>query len=121
VPNKDKIKQRESARRHYAKHGDKVKASASAFKKIAKARNKAFVAAHLSVSPCVDCGEKDPVVLDFDHVRGIKVNNVSHMVLNGVSLEKLKTEMDKCEIRCANCHRRKTRMRAREVAISPAS
>ena len=30
------------------------------------------------------------------------------MVKRAVSLDTLKKEIDKCEIRCANCHRRKT-------------
>lgn len=64
--------------------------------------------AYLFVHPCIDCGEKDPVVLDADHVRGEKIHNLSHMVNEGYSWDKIETELEKCEIRCANCHRRKT-------------
>lgn len=60
-------------------------------------------------NPCIDCGEKDPVVLELDHVRGNKIMAVGAMATHGgVSLEKLKEEIAKCEVRCANCHRRKT-------------
>ncbi len=56
---------------------------------------------------CCDCPEKDPVVLQFDHVRGEKIGNVSWMV-GKCSWEKVLKEIEKCDIRCANCHLRKT-------------
>jgi len=61
----------------------------------------------LSTKSCVDCGETDPVVLECDHVRGVKLGTVSHILQSG-SREKLLIEMSKCEVRCANCHKRKT-------------
>ena len=62
----------------------------------------------LSCHPCVDCGEKDPVVLDFDHVRGNKEENISRLIREIRPWELILSEIEKCEIRCANCHRRKT-------------
>ena len=56
---------------------------------------------------CVDCGERDPVVLQFDHLRD-KRNSISEMIVNGWSWETIRLELGKCEIRCANCHQRKT-------------
>lgn len=61
----------------------------------------------LLTNPCVDCGETDPIVLEFDHLKS-KEGNVSHMIKDRGSLEKLKKEILKCVVRCANCHRRKT-------------
>ena len=61
----------------------------------------------LSTKSCIDCGETDPVVLECDHVRGVKLDTVSHIRQSG-SRKKLLTEMDKCEVRCTNCHKRKT-------------
>lgn len=60
---------------------------------------------------CVDCGTKEQVVLDLDHVRGKKVGNVSAMLAG--PLHRLLAEIDKCETRCANCHRRVTAQRRR--------
>lgn len=57
---------------------------------------------------CVDCGEKDPFVLDFDHVRGVKIAGISKMLQTGTSVQAVLDEVKKCDIRCANCHRRKT-------------
>jgi hypothetical protein len=57
---------------------------------------------------CKDCGEKDPVVLDFDHVRGDKSFQLANAPQFGHTLEPIKREIRKCEVRCANCHRRRT-------------
>lgn len=66
-----------------------------------------FLIEYLKLNPCVDCGEGDPVVLDFDHVRGVKEFEISAKVFDTVSFEKLKHEIAKCQVRCANCHRRR--------------
>jgi hypothetical protein len=66
-----------------------------------------FVFEYLLEHPCVDCGEKDPVILTFDHQRDKQIN-ISNAVQNRYGLEKLKNEIAKCEVRCANCHMRKT-------------
>lgn len=71
-------------------------------------RNRNFVMDYLKTHPCVDCGETDIVVLEFDHVRGKKVGNISAMVNGPFSLQSLKKEVSKCEVRCANCHRCRT-------------
>ncbi len=59
--------------------------------------------------PCRDCGERDPVVLEFDHLR-----NKAFDVGQGFA-ERTWTsilgEIEKCEVVCANCHRRRTALR----------
>lgn len=57
--------------------------------------------------PCVDCGESDPLVLQFDHVREKKSYMISDG-LNSYCWESLLKEIAKCDVRCANCHIRKT-------------
>src|SRR5882672_11480245 len=66
---------------------------------------------YLREHPCVDCGERDIVVLEFDHV-GEKVADISVYAGGGRTWERVKAEIEKCEVRCANCHRRKTRERS---------
>jgi len=61
----------------------------------------------LDFAACEDCGEPDPVVLDFDHV-GPKRASVIVLAFGGYGLRTLKLETASCEIRCANCHRRRT-------------
>jgi hypothetical protein len=71
-------------------------------------RNKQLIIDYLLSHPCVDCGEDDLLVLEFDHVRGVKIGAVGVIANGGASVEKLKAEIAKCEVRCANCHRRRT-------------
>jgi hypothetical protein len=60
--------------------------------------------------PCIDCGESDPIVLEFDHREGEKkLAAVSTLMTQmKASLKTIKAEIVKCDVRCANCHRRKT-------------
>jgi hypothetical protein len=62
----------------------------------------------LKTSACVDCGERDPLVLEFDHVRGTKLGNICDLIGSLVSWARIEEEIAKCVVRCANCHRRKT-------------
>ena len=73
-----------------------------------RARNRTFLAAYLRSHPCVDCGLFDPIVMEFDHVRGTKTIDVSLLISNCAPIAKILAEIEKCEVRCANCHRRKT-------------
>lgn len=62
---------------------------------------------YLKTHPCVDCGEADIRVLEFDHLRD-KVSNVSKMILRGNIWKTVLKEIEKCEVVCCNCHRRRT-------------
>jgi hypothetical protein len=73
-----------------------------------RARNRGFVEAYLLAHPCADCGLVDPIVMEFDHVRGTKLFHVSTLVRDCAALAVLKAEIAKCVVRCANCHRRRT-------------
>jgi hypothetical protein len=64
-------------------------------KENARQRAREFIATYLAEHPCVDCGETDPIVLTFDHVRGEKRGNVSDMVRNGLSVEAIRAEIEK--------------------------
>lgn len=70
-------------------------------------RNFLYLTEYLRNSPCVDCGGHDPVVLDFDHV-GKKRSGVVQLADRECSLARLAEEIQECEVRCANCHRRRT-------------
>src|SRR2546425_3130057 len=77
---------------------------------------------YLREHPCVDCGQTDIVVLEFDHVAD-KRGDISSYAAGGRSWGRVKAEIDKCEVRCANCHRRKTleRSGSRRAQVSEES
>lgn len=60
-----------------------------------------------SSNGCADCGEDNPIVLDFDHLHDKKYN-ISRMVHEGFSWKAIQKEIDKCDVVCANCHRIRT-------------
>jgi len=47
------------------------------------------------------------MVLEFDHVRGEKTCDIGTM-LSHYCWARILEELQKCDVRCANCHRRKT-------------
>jgi len=102
-----KLCTREQVRKHY--YNNKEYYLEKTRKRNAQSRQaiREYLWNYLELHPCVDCGETDPVVLEFDHQHD-KEMHVSHMGHNNSSIEKVEKEIAKCEVRCANCHRRKT-------------
>lgn len=90
---------------HYLENIDYYKEKAIKHNAEYRLRNLQYIVDYLKQHPCVDCGETDPIVLEFDHISD-KEYDVSK--LNHSSFETLLEEIAKCEVRCANCHRRKT-------------
>lgn len=73
-------------------------------------RYRAYIWSVLTASSCVDCGESDPLVLEFDHIDP----TTKHMHIADMryhSVERTKGEVEKCEVVCANCHKRRTMKR----------
>lgn len=64
--------------------------------------------------PCLDCGGRFlPCAMDFDHRPGEeKVMSVAQLVTRG-NEAKLRAEIAKCDVVCANCHRVRTWLRQR--------
>tara|TARA_R110000822_G_scaffold56438_2_gene142609 strand:+ start:1066 stop:1485 length:420 start_codon:yes stop_codon:yes gene_type:complete len=90
---------------HYEANKIKIKARTARRNKKQRRINKEYVAFVKSLSHCVDCGNDNDIVLEFDHVRGEKRGNVSDMSHQSFSIETIQLEIEKCEVRCANCHR----------------
>lgn len=105
MPFKDKAAKRAYDRKYYQEKIDKPKRRTQIHER--RKRLKSFVATYLQTHPCVDCGEDDPIVLDFDHQRD-KELEIANAVKQGWSIERIEKEIAKCQVRCADCHRRKT-------------
>lgn len=71
-------------------------------------RNKKYICDYLSKHPCIDCGESDIVVLQFDHKNPLLKEKYGDIISHGIndkwSMKKLNKEIEKCCVRCANCH-----------------
>lgn len=78
-----------------------------AFPRPRRQRNVRWVYEHLQSCACADCGAKDPLILEFDHV-GEKRASVMDMAWDEYALETIAAEIAVCEVRCCNCHRRRT-------------
>lgn len=63
---------------------------------------------YVQENPCTDCGETDPIVLQFDHISGNKNQDISRMISNANSWMTILQEISLCEVVCANCHQRRT-------------
>ena len=71
-----------------------------------------FIQEYKSQKFCVDCKEKYPYwIMEFDHLKD-KEFNISKASENTASLEKIKKEIEKCEVVCSNCHKNRTFLRS---------
>lgn len=98
---------RERIRNHYLQNKSYYKLKSKMRNKIVKDEIQSFLIAYLKSHPCVDCNETDIIVLEFDH-KTDKYSDVSLLLKRRVSLYTIQKEVEKCEVRCANCHRKKT-------------
>jgi hypothetical protein len=93
---------------HYLKNKEKYIAKAKASNPANRLRVRSEMIAYLKSHPCVDCGNSDIRVLQFDHIEPLsdgkarRVGNYTH------SFKAFRSEVNKCEVRCANCHMIKT-------------
>ena len=107
LDNRCKICTRKRDKVRYDKDIEKFRAQAIIRNNKKRDVNREHIYKYLNTHPCVDCNESDPIVLEFDHVRGMKKWNIGDMVAH-TTIETLDNEIAKCDVRCANCHRRKT-------------
>jgi hypothetical protein len=99
----------EYKREHYQANKQRYIAAAGQRNKALLEERTQYLVAFLREHPCVDCGESDPIVLEFDHLRDKKFGIASG--IRGRNWQDVLDEIAKCEVVCANCHRRRTAKR----------
>ena len=97
------------SRKYYLANKQRYAArTAKAKRRIALERTR-YLLDYFKSHPCADCGATDPIVLEFDHVDpSTKAFNIGTKLATHAWASVL-AEIDKCEVVCANCHRRRHR------------
>lgn len=104
-----KICGQKHSKNYYENNNDKMKTQIHEARKKRKEVIIKYVYDYLINHPCIDCGETNPLVLEFDHRDGVdKICNITELVANGNNIDKINEEIKKCDVRCANCHRIRT-------------
>ena len=94
---------------HYAANRQRYIDQARTQKDKLRLERTLYLIEYFATHPCLDCGEKDPIVLEFDHVRD-KAFAIGPKLCTK-NWRSILSEIDKCEVVCANCHRRRTARR----------
>jgi len=96
-------------RAHYERNIDAYKARSGVDSAAHLAMCQERICLYLDDHPCVDCGETAIECLEFDHIDPrTKVSHVSELARKGYTWSKVLAEIVKCEVRCLNCHRKRT-------------
>ena len=98
-------------RQHYAENANRLRAK---MRNQARERKAHFVA-YLG-GKCFDCGVAyPPYIFDFDHRDPSAKLSGPAALMAASSMERIREEVDKCDLVCANCHRHRT-FHSQEVA-----
>ena len=100
---------------HYQANKQRYIDQAQAAKRRTRIVRTEYLIEYFASHPCLDCGETDPVVLEFDHVR-TKRFDIGQRLIH-VRWGEILREIKQCEVVCANCHRRRTARRSGSVRM----
>lgn len=103
-----KCKKCQSAyQKRWYKNCRNCKTRAATNRKASIQQHRQFLVCYLSTHPCIDCGNTDIRVLEFDHLRD-KTDTLASLIRRSGSIEHIKTEIEKCDVVCSNCHHIRT-------------
>lgn len=97
---------KECCKEYYKGPTEKRRANNRAHYKRVTEKKRDLLFKRLFLSSCKDCGESDVVVLEFDHIKPKKYG-IAQLVASLYPVSVLIEELKKCEVVCANCHRRR--------------
>jgi hypothetical protein len=95
-------------RQHYERNRPTYIANAHRNNARYQAENLRRLVEYLLAHPCIDCGEGDVLVLEFDHRDAATKRMAVSSLMRYSTWSVIETEIAKCDVRCANCHRRRT-------------
>jgi hypothetical protein len=98
-------------REHYLANKQRYVDQARTRKQLLALERTTYLLEYFNSNPCVDCGEEDPVVLEFDHLDADAKSFDIGQALPYRRWQTILEEIEKCEVVCANCHRRRTARR----------
>lgn len=103
MPYKDLEKRRAKRREWYSKN--KFSEKKHVFRRRKEIKN--WFEAYKKTLKCSQCGENHPAAIDFHHKdKKQKEFGITFLVHDGYSIENIQQELKKCEVLCANCHRK---------------
>jgi hypothetical protein len=102
-------------REHYQANKQRYIDQAEASKHSLRLSRTKYLIEYFEANPCADCGETDPLVLEFDHI-GDKRFTIGSAFTNR-NWQEILDEIATCEVVCANCHRRRTARRRGSLRV----
>lgn len=95
-------------REHYRKNKPAYLAKADRRRAVERPRVRTLIDAYLREHPCLDCGCTEITVLEFDHRDPTEKELPVGELARWAEWPRVLREIEKCDVRCANCHRRRT-------------
>ncbi len=94
---------------HYLKYGDAYKERAKLRRAKVKRNLQINLMAYLEDKACRICGESDIRTLEFDHLDSTtKRFGIATAITDGRKWSDVLEEIERCQILCANCHKKRT-------------
>lgn len=105
---------------HYQKYTSEYLWNAKRQKRNRSVHNYSELLLYFANHHCIDCGESRPQVLEFDHRDGVKKDATISSKIKDWPWSRMLLEIAKCDVRCANCHRRRTHRQQKSWASKTA-